>query len=174
MLTETRGATVLESGAALAIGSAGWTLGSWLQARRTWMWRRDHIIVLGAACTAAGVALVWLFAGRPGTSLVVFAAGWIVGGFGMGLSVSSTSLATMTLSEPIELGRNTSSLQVAEGVGNSVVTGLAGVAFHALHAQGRVTASFGALFAIATASALLAFGMSLRIGPVRNETSGAG
>ena len=98
-----------------------------------------------------------------GGCLVCFA------GFGMGLSVSSTSLAVMTLSEQSEQGRNASSLNLFDALGSSVFVGIAGSVFAALHASGNLPRTFGTLLATMAVVALLAALTSLRIGAVRNE-----
>lgn len=171
-LVELRGLSLFQAGLALSIGSLGWTLGSWVQSRPWLRLRRDQLIQLGLACTLAGILAIVLAAWHPGGTLAVAAVGWTVGGFGMGLGIASGSLAVMQLSEDAQLGRNTSSLQTAEGLGNAMIGGLAGGIFHALQADAAPSATFGLVF---TAVALCsAFGVvaSLRIGRVRNATAG--
>ncbi len=92
----------------------------------------------------------------------------------MGLAVSSTSLANMQMSEPHLIGRNTSSLQVAEGPGNGLVTGAAGGIFAALHLADDAGVIFAPIYLLATGVGGLAVLASLRIGPVRNESASVG
>ena len=92
----------------------------------------------------------------------------------MGLQNPSTSLAVMQLSDEAELGRNTSSLQVGEGLGNALVTGLAGTIFAGLLNTVSAAFTFGPIYALCTAASILSLLAALRIGPVRNESSGVG
>ena len=46
--------------------------------------------------------------------------GWIFAGLGMGLSISSSSLAVMTLSDPAIQGRNASSLNLFDALGSGI------------------------------------------------------
>ncbi len=167
MLNRAEGLDLTQAGLALTIGSVGWAIGSWMQARPWLRLRRDQIVTLGSTATAAGLALAATAAWLPGRLLVVLVIGWVIGGFGMGLQVSSTSLVVMELSGPSEIGRNTSSLQVGEALGNAVVAGLAGTIFAAL--LGRVDA-FGWVFAAMVVVAVLGSLLSLRVGPVINHS----
>jgi hypothetical protein len=90
----------------------------------------------------------------------------------MGLQNPSTSLAVMQLSVEDELGRNTSSLQVGESLGSSLFTGLAGAWFAHFHLTGDLERTFGGLMAMMTVVGLVAVLMAVRIGPVRNYSSG--
>lgn len=163
---EQRQLTLFEAGLVLTVGSIGWTAGSWVQSARWLHLARERLIVLGVAATAGGVALVLVSAIWPRGTLVLAVVGWTIAALGMGLSVPSTSLATMSLSGPHELGRNTSSLQVAEGLGNSLVTGLVGSLFHGLHAAHSSTLTFSAVFATTALVAVLGLAASLRIGRI--------
>ena len=156
------------AGAIITIGSCGWMLGAWLQSRPWLRLRRDQIIIVGTACVLAGLVLVSASAWLPGRLLVVAVAGWVVSGFGMGLSLASTSLAVMQLSETVELGRNTSSLQVGEALGNSIGAGIAGTLFALGLAQSNPVFGFGAPLTAMAVIAALGLAASLRIGGVEN------
>lgn len=171
-LVEQRGLSLFQAGLALTIGSLGWTLGSWVQSRPWLRLRRDQIIQLGVACTVVGIASIVLSAWHPGGTLAVAAVGWTVGGFGMGMAIASSSLAVMQLSESAQLGRNTSSLQTAEGLGNALVVGLAGAVFHALHNAAPATTAFGTVFTVTALCAGFGILSASRIGHVRNASGG--
>ncbi len=162
-----------QAGMFLAVGAVSWAAGSSVQASARLRIRRDVIITSGVASLTGGLLIncvaVW---GNLPWPLV--AIGYAMGGLGMGLSVSSTSLANMQLSEPQQIGRNTSSLQVSEGLGNSLVTGLVGAVFAVLHGVAVTTVTFGAIQLLALLAAGAAVAASLRIGAVRNESSGVG
>lgn len=94
--------------------------------------------------------------------------GWVVAGLGMGLHMASTSLVVMQLSVETEIGRNSSSLQVGEALGNALAAGVAGTLFTlAMPAQ---TLAFGTLFTAMTILAVAALASALRIGPVTNHS----
>ena len=86
----------------------------------------------------------------------------------MGLSLASASLAVMQLSETVELGRNTSSLQVGEALGNSIGAGIAGTLFALGLAQASLVFGFGAPLTAMAVVAALGLAASLRIGAVEN------
>jgi MFS family permease len=168
MLVRVEGYELATAGLVLTVGSVGWALGSWLQSRRWFRLRRDHIVVVGVLATVLGLVLITITAWLPGQISWLAMLGWVVGGFGMGLQVASTSLVVMELSAEAELGRNTSSLQVSEALGNAVAAGIAGTIFAALLAH--QTQGFGWLFVAMTVLAVLGLASSVRIGPVVNHS----
>ncbi|MGJ6981407.1 MFS transporter [Aestuariimicrobium soli] len=172
-LVQLRGLSLFQAGLALTIGSIGWTLGSWLQSRAWIKLRRDQFIQVGTACHVVGLALVSLAVGLH-WPLALIATGWTIAGLGMGLATSSGTLAVMQLSPPARLGRNTSSLQVSESIGNALLVGLAGTLFAGLRTSHLPVTVFAAVFGVMAIGALASLGTSLRIGPVRNATSGVG
>ncbi|MFZ0530758.1 MAG: MFS transporter, partial [Propionicimonas sp.] len=129
LFTEGRGLPLQWAAWTMTVGSAGWTLGAWLQSRSWLNLPRNVIITAGAASLTAGIGALALGAWLPGFPAVVLLAGWVLAGLGMGLATASTSLGVMQLSQTAELGRNTSSLQVGEALGNSLGAGLAGTLY---------------------------------------------
>ena len=170
MLVQAAGLSLGWSGAVLTTGSAGWMLGAWLQSRPWLRLRRDQIIVAGAVSLVVGLALASVSGWLPGRLLGLAVAGWVLAGLGMGLSLSSTSLAVMQLSEPVEIGRNTSSLQVGEALGNSVGAGLAGTLFALGLARADQALGFGGLLTAMGVLAALSLASSLRIGAMANHS----
>lgn len=172
-LVETRGTTLFRAGLMLTVGSVGWASGSWLQSQPWLRLRRDQLIQVGAMFSLLGVAVIgagtWW-----GWSPLLIGLGWTIGGLGMGLSNASGSLSVMQLSEPARLGRNTSSLQVSEALGNSLFIGLAGTVYANLLGDTGQVATFGWVFTVVSVVSVLAVLVSLRIGAVPNHTSGAG
>lgn len=164
MLVETRGLSLLMAGGIVTIGSLGWFCGSWLQSRSWVQIPRNRLITLGQALIAVGCVGMMLVASFRGVPLWAAAVFWVPAGLGMGLSIASTTLAVMSLSTPAQQGRNSSSLQVGEALGNSIIVGIAGTIFAFLHPGGNLALTFGAVL---TAMAVLgAVGMlvSTRIG----------
>lgn len=169
MLVRAEGLDLTGAGLTLTVGSIGWAVGSWLQSRPWLALRRDQIITAGTSTCAVGLVAVAIAAWLPGQGLLwLIIVGWTIGGLGMGLQMASTSLVVMELSSQPELGRNTSSLQVAEALGSSVVAGLAGTIFAALLADQGL--AFGSLFTAMAAVSVLSLVFSQRIGPVSNHS----
>ena len=171
MLVEQRAVPLLQAGVVLTVGSIGWTVGSWLQARPWLRLRRDRLITLGCLSVATGGALVGVIALFPALPYVLVAVAWIFSGLGMGRATSSTSLAVMSLSGAAEQGRNASSLNVADALGSGIFVGIAGSIFAALRASGNLALTFGVVQLSMAAVGLLAVLTSRRIGTVRNEFS---
>lgn len=169
MLVEERGVALVLAGAALTVGSVGWTTGSWLQSRPWLRIRRDRLITFGCLSLVLGIGLTALVAFLPVLSFYLVGAAWIFSGLGMGLATSSTGLAVMTLSEHAEQGRNASSLNLSDALGAGVFVGVSGTIFVALHGAQPLPVTFGAVLVTMAVVALLAALASLRIGPVRNE-----
>lgn len=163
-LQNLKGLDTLQAGLALTIGSLGWSFGSWLQSRIRL--RRDRIITAGTCLLALGMAGITVFLTLAGVPLWIGVAAWTLAGCGMGLTVSSTAVATMALSGPREQGRNSGALLVAESIGSSVMTALTGACYAALLAEG--IAAFGWIFLMLLAASVLAITTSLRIGPVHD------
>lgn len=169
VLQQLRGYQPLEVGFALTVGSVGWFVGSWLQSQRWVALSRDGFVTAGAVLSALGIGWLTLFAWNLWVPLWAGLLGWVVGGIGMGLTMPSTAVATMTLSSQFEQGRNQSSLQVAESVGNSVVTALAGALYTALLLADPPALSYTAALGSVLVLGVLAIGASRRIGYIPNE-----
>ncbi len=163
MLVQVYGWSLLGAGAMLTIGSVGWTTGAWVQSHRGLRWRRDQVLVIGAASVLAGIAALVAvpWTGWVWLSLV----GWILAGFGMGMGTAATALIVMTRSTPLEQGRNNAALQVGEALGNSLLVGLAGTVY-AWVAPLSLSGAFGWLLAAMTAVAMLAVIAASRVGTV--------
>jgi MFS family permease len=169
MLVEQRSVPLFQAGAVLTVGAIGWTAGSWLQARPWLQIRRDRLITAGCCAVALGLVLVALVALFPAVPYLMVAVAWIFGGLGMGLAMSSTSLAVMSLATAAEQGRNASSLNLYDALGSAIFVGIAGTIFAALHPSGNLSLTFGMVQLSMAVVALLAVLTSLRIGVVRNE-----
>lgn len=169
MFTTAWGLSLQWAAATMIVGSVGWMTGAWLQSRPWLRFRRDTIIVIGAALAAVGLLAVASAALLPGPGVILVMAGWLCSGVGMGLSNASTSLAVMQLSPAVALGRNTSSLQVGEALGNSLSAGIAGT-LYVIAGGGTSDAGFGALMVAMVAISVLAVFSSVRIGHVENHS----
>ncbi|MCL2782676.1 MAG: hypothetical protein FWD80_01675, partial [Propionibacteriaceae bacterium] len=158
----------------MAVGAIGWVCGTILQSRPGLKLRRDQIIIIGSVCVTVAIVGMAALAAWSHLSLSIGIAAMIVAGFGMGLSSASTSLAVMTLSPADAIGRNTSALQVADGLGSAFFAGVAGIIMPALISKLSPQATFGWIYGVNALVALSSIVLSLRLGRVRNEASGCG
>jgi len=170
MLVQAEGFSLQNAGIFITIGSVGWMAGAWLQSRPWLRLRRDLIIAVGAASTAAGLAALAVAGWLPGRLVALSVIGWVFAGLGMGLAVASTSLAVMQLSAPVEIGRNTSSLQMGEALGAGIGAGLAGTMFVLGTSQANPTLGFGGLLTVMAVLGLLSFATAVRVGAVENHS----
>jgi MFS family permease len=169
MLVEQRNIPLVLAGAVLTVGAVGWTTGSWLQSRPWLGARRDRLISYGCVAVVVGLSIVAAVAAIPQVWFGLVGLGWVFAGFGMGLSISSSSLAVMTLSEATVQGRNASSLNLFDAFGTGFFVGVSGTLFAALQPSGDLSLVFSVVLAAMAVVGLLAAGSSLRIGRLRNE-----
>ena len=163
MLVTERHLSLTLAGAALTVGSIGWSIGAWVQSQKWMTVRRDVMITIGIGAVTLGVTTVAVVALLPGLWVGFVAVGWIIGAFGMGVGTASTSVATMAFSPDAEQGRNASSLNLGDALGSSLFVGISGSVFSALHQQG-VAGTFGIAFAAMAVVGLLGTLASLRVG----------
>ena len=168
MMVEQHGWSLLLAGGLLTIGAVGWTTASWVQSRRISWLPRGRIILVGNATLALGLAMLGLGASVPALWVGVIAIGWVVAGFSMGLAVTSTSLAVLSLSAPLAQGRNNAALQVSDNLGSSVLVAVAGTIYAAWHPSGNLVHTYGILMVAMAVAAAVGVAMSSRIGPLRN------
>ncbi len=173
MLVEQRQVPLVVAGAMLTVGALGWTTASWLQSQSWLRTRRDRLITYGTLSVTLGIAICLVAAVLPQLWFGLVGLGWLFAGFGMGLATASTGLAVMTLTPAGEQGRNGASLNVGDALGSGLFVGLTGSIFAALHDTGNLPLTFGALLAAMIVVGLAATASSLRIGPVRNDSSAA-
>lgn len=176
MVVQLRHIDLMVGGWMVTIASLGWTLGSFLQSRRWMPLARDTLVSVGTFVVGCAVAFGALFAAVEAIPVAALGVVSTIGGIGMGLAYPTQSLLVMQLSDQAQLGRNTSSLQVAEQMGNSLFVGLAGGMFAAFAARGDTAGSFAWPFAFLASCALASVVVTRRIGRVENlsaRTSGA-
>jgi predicted MFS family arabinose efflux permease len=167
MMVEQHGWSLLLAGGMLTIGAVGWTTASWVQSRSISWLPRGRIILVGSVTLAIGLALLALGAAVPSLWVGVIAIGWMVAGFSMGLAVTSTSLAVLSLSATLAQGRNNAALQVSDNLGSSVLVAVAGTIYAASHPSGNLTLTYGILMTAMAVAAVVGVAMSYRIGPLR-------
>ncbi|MET7765320.1 MFS transporter [Streptomyces sp. NPDC005336] len=128
MLVTQRGLSATAAGLSLTGGGLTWALGSYTQSRPRLEPHRERLMGLGMLLVAAAIALVPL-ALTDSAPVWIVAVAWAIGGYGMGLTISSGSVLLLKLSRPEEAGSNSASLQVSDALGNITLVGLSGVLF---------------------------------------------
>jgi MFS family permease len=163
MLVEERGLATALAGATLTTGAVSWSVGSWIQGRPGLRTPRHALVQRGTALVALGVAGVslGLWSALPPA---VAAAGWAIGGLGMGVAMSSTNVLVLSLSPEAEQGFNSSALQLSDALGSVILIGVGGALFAAMHTKGESNA--GAFLAIYLVMAAVAAGGAALAGRV--------
>ena len=169
VLQDLRGYTPFEVGWALTVGSIGWTVGSWLQSQAWVRLDRNQFVTVGAALSAAGIVALAAFAWFSEIPLLAGLGFWVLSGVGMGLTMPSSAVAVMSLSSDLEQGRNQSSMQVAESVGNAVITAVGGGLYAALLSARPQALGYTVALSTVAVLALFAVVLSRRIGRISNE-----
>ncbi|MET8680447.1 MFS transporter [Streptomyces sp. NPDC004647] len=180
MLVTERGLSATLAGLSLTGGGLTWALGSYVQARPRLEAYRERLMTLGMTLMALSIACPAL-ALVDGVPAWAVALAWVVGGFGMGLTISSGSVLLLKLSRPEDAGSNSASLQVSDALGNIALIGLSGVIFvglgggsgamgaHEVPAAGMSgtghPAAFTAVFLTMAAAALVGAYVTTRLRP---------
>lgn len=162
MLVEERDVPTALAGITLTAAAVSWSAGSWLQGRTGVRLRRDQLIQRGAGLVALGVAAVSLGLWEALPPYVA-AAGWALGGLGMGLALSSTSVTVLDLSPVPEQGFNSAALQVSDALGAIVMVGAGGAVFAAAHGPGSNAGVFLAIYLMMAAVAAVGFLLAPRV-----------
>ncbi len=135
-----RGIPLAQAGLGLTGGALGWAAGSYLQARPGLRLHRATLLAAGGIVVAVAVgslSLTMLDAVTPWVVVPV----WALGGLGMGMALSSTSVLVLGLSAPGRHGSNSASLQVSDALGSVIGVGAAGAVFAAGHSAAGQDAS---------------------------------
>lgn len=125
MLVEHRGLPATYSGLSLTSGALGWAAGSWFQSRPQLRLPRHRLIQLGATLVTIGISVVAVvLVGDLPVWLV--AVGWVAGGAGMGLAMTSCSVLVMQQSPTSDQGANSAALQISDSTLSVLFIGLGG------------------------------------------------
>ncbi|ADI09764.1 major facilitator superfamily permease [Streptomyces bingchenggensis BCW-1] len=128
MLVTERGLSATAAGLSLTGGGLTWALGSYTQSRPRLEPYRERLMAAGMLLMALSIGMVPLVLIDSVPAWLV-AVAWVIGGYGMGLVISSGSVLLLKLSGPKEAGSNSASLQVSDALGNITLVGLSGVLF---------------------------------------------
>ena len=125
VVTTVRGASALLGGAALLVGSATWTMASWLQVR--WQVRFGTVALVrsGLLGIASGVVLM-LAVLSPVVPVGVALVAWGVAGFGIGLAWAPLMQGALGGADPGREGAITTSMQLSDMLGTALATGIVG------------------------------------------------
>jgi len=159
MLVEERGLATALAGLTLTAGAVSWSIGSWIQGRPGVTTPRHVLVQRGTALVAVGVGGVslGLWSALPPA---VAGVGWAIGGLGMGLAMSSTSVVVLALSPVAEQGLNSAALQLSDALGTILFVGVGGALFAGLHTEnGSNTAAFLTIYLVM--ASLAAVGVTL-------------
>lgn len=132
MLVNERGQSLATAGTILAVGSLGWSAGSWIQGRDRWAGRRYQLVSAGGGLLTTGllgVVAVTQFGWHPWLVAVAL----VACGLGMGLGTASLSVLSLTLTPAADHGSTSSSLQLADVLGAVLGIAAAGAVFAARH-----------------------------------------
>jgi MFS family permease len=160
-LVEHRGLSVSQAGLLLTGAAVLWFGGSWLAANVPALSSKPLRVRLGAACVLVGTCSGFLTL-VPAVPVVVIAAVWAVGGFGMGMGASTLGVLMLDHSAPGEQGANSAGMQVNDAVTQSLVLALGSVVFAAMLTI-DATASYVLVFGLAAAVGALAVASSSRV-----------
>ncbi|KAK1179635.1 MFS transporter [Streptomyces sp. NBS 14/10] len=180
MLVTERGLSATAAGFSLTGGGLTWALGSYTQSRPRLEPYRERLMAVGMLLMALSIGMVPLALVDSVPAWLV-AVAWVIGGYGMGLVISSGSVLLLKLSGPKEAGSNSASLQVSDALGNITLVGLSGVLFvgfgggsvagagHTATAAGAGgtghTGAFAAVYVAMAAVALLGAVLTTRLRP---------
>jgi predicted MFS family arabinose efflux permease len=134
MLVNERGLSLGAAGAVLAVGSLGWSTGSWIQGRDRFAGRRAHLVSVGAGCLCTGLLAVVAITHFDWWPYLI-APALVLCGIGMGLGTASISVLALSLTPASEHGATSSSLQLSDVLGSVVGVAAAGAVFAALHTE---------------------------------------
>ena len=155
----------IQVGLVITPSTLTWAAGSWVQARAAGHRSRRSLATAGAVFIAVAIAMgsVVVVEGAP---LAIIVVAWGIGGFGMGLSYSPTSMVALSEAEPGRQGAATSAVQMTDVLGAALGTGIAGaiVAAAASLDLSRRHA-LAAVFALMTSVAVVGIAVARRFPP---------
>ena len=125
-MTSVKGVSAFVGGLALTSAAVVWTVGSWVQDRYVYRVGPRRLVRIGLVTLAVGAAAT-LLALLPGVPVPVAIVAWGIAGLGMGLAYSPLSVSALAEAEPGREGTATSGLQLSDGLGTALGTGVAGV-----------------------------------------------
>lgn len=164
-LARVRDLDPVEVGLVVTPSTLTWAAGSWVQARLAGRRSRRALATSGMVLVTVAIALgsVVVVQEAP-LALVVLA--WAIGGLGMGLSYSPTSMVALSEAAPGRQGAATSAVQMTDVLGAALGTGIAGaIVASAASLDWSRRDALTLVFALMTAVAFGAIGVARRFPP---------
>lgn len=160
-LVEHRGLALTAAGATLTTAAFTWFAGAWAAANvAAFADRRTRLLVGTVSVTIATLAAAGSLVDAVPLWLII--AGWSVGGFGMGMALSTLAVLVIALSEPHEQGVNSAAMQLNDQTAQSTTLAVGSVVFAGLLATAPMT-GYALVMLGATVVTLAAFAPQLRI-----------
>jgi len=142
-----------------------WAAGSWVQARLAGRRSRRALATAGVVLIAVGIGLAATVVVHD-VPLAVIVVAWSIGGLGMGLSYSPTSMVALSEAAPGRQGAATSAVQLTDVLGAALGTGIAGAIVAAAASQAWTRRdALTVVFVIMTAVAVAAIPVARRFPP---------
>jgi MFS family permease len=124
-LQDVRGDTPTISGLTTMSYTVGWVVASIIAGRLITRTGRYRIFpIIGASCAAVGVALLILLS--PSTTRLAVCAILVLGGVGMGMTVSPYLVAVQNAISPQDFGSSTATLNLTRAIGASLAVSIFG------------------------------------------------
>ena len=140
-LQDVRGDTPTVSGLTTMSYTVGWVVASVIVGRLITRTGRYRIFpIIGASCAAAGVALLILLSAS--TSRVALCSILVLGGIGMGMTVSPYLVAVQNAISPRDFGSSTATMNLMRAIGASLAVSILG-ALLASRAKSYLAAHLG-------------------------------
>jgi MFS family permease len=163
-LARVQGLDPVGVGLVLTPATLTWAAGAWVQARWAGRASRRTLATVGAVAIAVAVAGTTLVV--TGVSPWVVALVWSVGGLGMGIAYSPTSMVALSEAPPGGQGAASSAVQLTDVLGSALSTGIAGAVVAAAAATaGSRRDALVVVFTLMTVAAVAAVGIARRFPP---------
>ncbi|MFF8608905.1 MFS transporter [Streptomyces sp. NPDC015346] len=169
MLIRERGVSVTAASIIFTAATLTWAGASWLQGHTLSALPR-HRLVAGGAGAVTAAALLAVAGASGGAPVLLTGAALAVAGLGMGVLLPSLTVLVLEYCPPREQGRYSAALQVAQGIGQVLLMGLAGALFNAGSGLGAgggeaYTVPFAVVLAVTAGACLLALRVRPRTAP---------
>jgi len=170
MVTQQRGSSVFVAGAVLAIGSFGWSTGSWVQGQARFAGRRWMLVSTGGLLVAAGTLLLVVVV-ATGAPVWFLAGATVFLGLGMGVGSTTLSVLVLDLVAVADQSSASSALQLSDVLGSVIGIALAGVVFTALDADSSSALTYVAIWSTLAALAAVVVVSGRRCRPVQRTST---
>jgi MFS family permease len=163
--TEVHGSSNLVAGLLITGGTLSWTVASWMQGR---VRQRvpGHVMLAGGTAIVAGCSAACIAVTRVSVSPWWIFPIWTVAGLGVGLAFTGSTMIATELGSEQGFGEVGANLEVADGFGFALMTGIGGAIISAGGRSGSSPSSMSALiFTITALVGIVAVGVALRTKP---------